>query len=216
MIETDIRVLAADDHPEVLARVCRIVSKMPGVEVVGSATNGQEAVTAAQRLDPDVILMDLRMPLLDGIQATARIVGLGLKAKVIALTSLEDDEAFHAALRAGVAGFLLKTSSRGELLHAIQQVHRGEAILSPALITRVLKRYEPAHPQSEAVAALSDVDRELLRHIGEGLSNSEIVEAMNLSMSTVKTYVSRLLRKLDARDRAQLVILAYKNGVATR
>ena len=89
MIETDIRVLAADDHPEVLARVCRIVSKMPGVEVVGSATNGQEAVTAAQRLDPDVILMDLRMPLLDGIQATARIVGLGLKAKVIALIQID-------------------------------------------------------------------------------------------------------------------------------
>lgn len=212
----NIRVVAADDHPEVLARICRVVEAMPGVEIVGSATNGQEAVTLTKQIEPDIILMDLRMPLLSGTDATELIVASGSQAKIIALTSMEDDASFHGALRAGVTGFLLKTSSRGELLHAIRQVHSGESILSPALITRILQRYEPALPPSPEVAALSDVDRELLRHIGEGLSNTEISEEMDLTLSTVKTYVSRLLKKLGARDRAQLVIIAYDNGIVTR
>ena len=195
MNEAEIRVLIAEDHDQVRARIQRIVDAMPGIVVVGAAANGLTAVSTAKRLDPDVILMDISMPVLDGIHATRQIVDLGLRARVIALTSLEDDYTFHDALRAGVAGFLLKTSSRGEIMHAIQQVHLGESMLSPSLITRVLTNYERGHRPSKA------------------MSNLEIAEELSLSPATVKSYVSRLLTKLGARDRAQLVILAYQNGL---
>lgn len=213
MSETEIRVLIAEDHDQMRGRIQRIVDAMPGVTVVGTASNGLAAVSTAKRLDPDVILMDINMPLLNGIQATAQIVDLKLDARIIALTSLEDDETFHAALRAGVAGFLLKTSSKGEILHAIQQVHRGEAMLSPKLITRVLENYEQGHRPSKLITDLPDKDLELLRLVAEGLSNNEIAERLSLSPATIKSYISRLLTKLEARDRAQLVILAYENGV---
>ena len=126
---------------------------------------------------------------------------------------MEDDYTFHDALRAGVAGFLLKTSSRGEIMHAIQQVHLGESMLSPSLITRVLTNYERGHRPSKMVRELPEKDQELLRLIAQGLSNLEIAEKLSLSPATVKSYVSRLLTKLGARDRAQLVILAYQNGL---
>ena len=213
MNEAEIRVLIAEDHDQVRARIQRIVDAMPGIVVVGAAANGLTAVSTAKRLDPDVILMDISMPVLDGIQATRQIVDLGLRARVIALTSLEDDYTFHDALRAGVAGFLLKTSSRGEIMHAIQQVHLGESMLSPSLITRVLTNYERGHRPSKAISELPEKDQELLRLIAQGLSNLEIAEELSLSPATVKSYVSRLLTKLGARDRAQLVILAYQNGL---
>lgn len=133
--------------------------------------------------------------------------------RIITFTSLEDDATFHEALRAGITGFLLKTSSRGETLHAIQQVHRGEAMLSPKLITRVLENYEQGHRPSKLNTDLPDKNLELLRVVTEGLSNNEIAERLNLSPATIKSYISRLLTKLGARDRAQLVILAYENGV---
>ena len=158
------------------ARIQRIVDAMPGIVVVGAAANGLTAVSTAKRLDPDVILMDISMPVLDGIYATRQIVDLGLRARVIALTSLEDDYTFHDALRAGVAGFLLKTSSRGEIMHAIQQVHLGESMLSPSLITRVLTNYERGHRPSKAISELPEKDQELLRLIAQGLSNLEIAE----------------------------------------
>ena len=209
MNEAEIRVLIAEDHDQVRARIQRIVDAMPGIVVVGAASNGLTAVSTAKRLDPDVILMDISMPVLDGIHATRQIVDLGLRARVIALTSLEDDCTFHDALRAGVAGFLLKTSSRGEIM----QVHLGESMLSPSLITRVLTNYERGHRPSKMVRELPEKDQELLRLIAQGLSNLEIAEKLSLSPATVKSYVSRLLTKLGARDRAQLVILAYQNGL---
>ncbi|MDO5084151.1 MAG: response regulator transcription factor [Arachnia propionica] len=213
MSNTEIRVLVAEDHDQVRARIQRIVDAMPGITVVGNAANGLTAVSAAKRLEPDVILMDISMPILNGIDASRQIVDLGLPSRIIALTSLEDDATFHEALRAGVAGFLLKTSSRGEIMHAIQQVHAGESMLSPSLITRVLAHYEPAHRPSKVITDLPDKDRELLRLIARGLSNTELAEHLGLSPATVKSYVSRLLGKLGARDRAQLVILAYENGL---
>lgn len=213
MSETEIRVLVAEDHDQVRARIERIVEAMPGITVVGTATNGLVAVSAAKRLTPDVILMDISMPILNGIEATRQIVDLNLDSRIIALTSLEDDATFHEALRAGVAGFLLKTSSRGEIMHAIQQVHLGESMLSPSLITRVLASYEPANRPSKIITDLPEKDQELLRLIARGLSNNELAEHLGLSPATVKSYVSRLLSKLGARDRAQLVILAYENGL---
>lgn len=215
MSETEIHVLVAEDHDQVRERIQRIVDAMPGIAVVGTAANGLMAVSAAKRLDPDVILMDISMPILDGIEATQQIVDLGLKARIIALTSLEDDSTFHKALRAGVAGFLLKTSSRGEIMHAIQQVHCGESMLSPSLITRVLANYEPGHRPCKSIAELPERDLELLKLVSQGLSNTEIAEQLGLSPATVKSYISRLLSRLGARDRAQLVILAYKNGIVT-
>lgn len=213
MSETEIRVLVAEDHDQVRERIQRIVEAMPGIVVVGTAANGLVAVSAAKRLEPDVILMDISMPILGGIEATQQIVENGLKSRIIALTSLEDDATFHEALRAGVTGFLLKTSSRGEIMHAIQQVHNGESMLSPKLITRVLANYETAHRPTKLITDLPQRDRELLKLIAQGLSNAELAERLGLSPTTVKSYVSRLLSKLGARDRAQLVILAYENGL---
>lgn len=213
MTEAEIQVLIAEDHDQMRARIERMVNAMPGLAVVGAAANGLAAVSAAKRLDPDIVLMDLNMPVLDGIRATRQIVGLGLRARVIALTSLEDESTFHEALRAGVAGFLLKTSSRGEIMHAIQQVHLGEAMLSPKLITRVLATYENRLRPSKEIGELPEKDVQLLQLVAQGLSNSEIAEELSLTQATVKSYVSRLLSRLGARDRAQLVVLAYRNGV---
>lgn len=213
MTEAEIQVLIAEDHEQMRARIERMVNAMPGLVVVGAAANGLAAVSAAKRLDPDIVLMDLNMPVLDGIRATRQIVDLGLRSRVIALTSLEDESTFHEALRAGVAGFLLKTSSRGEVMHAIQQVHLGESMLSPKLITRVLATYEKRLRPSKEIGELPEKDMQLLRLVAQGMSNSEIAEELSLTQATVKSYVSRLLSRLGARDRAQLVVLAYRNGV---
>ena len=136
-----------------------------------------------------------------------------MNSRVIALTSLEDDATLHDALRTGVVGFLLKTSTRGEIMHTIQQVHLGEAMLSPKFITRVLSHYERGHRPSKQIRELSEKDLSLLRLITQGLSNDEIAEEMKFTSATVKSYVSCLLSRLDVRDRAQLVIFAYQNGV---
>lgn len=213
MSSSGIRVLIVEDHEKVRAQIQRIVESMPGVTVVGTATNGLNGVSLANRLDPDVILMDISMPVMDGIKATQQLSDIGARGRVIALTSLEDDATFHAALRAGVVGFLLKTSTRGEILHAIQQVHLGEAMLSPKLITRVLSRYERGTQPSEMIRELPERDLSLLRLVAEGLSNDEIATELGFTPATVKSYISRLLSRLDARDRAQLVIIAYQNGV---
>ena len=213
MSDVKIRVLIVEDHEKVRAQIQRIVETMPGITVVGTATNGLNGVSLAKRLNPDVVLMDISMPIMNGIKATRELSDIGVKSRVIALTSLEDDATFHEALRAGVVGFLLKTSTRGEIMHAIQQVHLSEAMLSPKLITRVLSHYERGHRPSKQIRELSKKDLSLLRLVAQGLSNDEIAEEMNFTSATVKSYVSRLLSRLDVRDRAQLVILAYQNGV---
>lgn len=215
MEESAIRVMVVDDHPEMLKRLSRFVDTVPGVTCVGSVRDGQAAVEAALKAPPDVILMDLRMPRMDGIEATRRIVKAGLHTRIIALTSLEDDSTFHSALRAGVSGFLLKSSSRGEIVHAIQHVHEGDSMLSPSLITRVLTRYESNLERTDEIEHLSDREVRLLAAVGRGLSNDQIAEELELSPSTVKSYVSRLLTRVGARDRAQLVVLAHRTGIVT-
>lgn len=208
-----IRVLVVDDHPEMLKRVSRFVDNMPGVSCVGTARDGASAVTVAAHTQPDVILMDLRMPGVDGIEATRRILAAGSQARIIALTSLEDDTTFHQALRAGVSGFMLKSSSRNEIALAIRRVHDGESMLSPSLITRVLTRYESDLKRTDELNHLNDRETKLLSLVGKGLSNDQIAEELSLSPATVKSYISRLLTRVDARDRAQLVVLAHRTGL---
>lgn len=209
-----IRVLVVDDHAVVLSRLRRLVDDLPDMVCVGAAADGLEAVALALKLAPDVILMDMRMPNLDGASATRRIVESGLPSRIIALTAMEDDETFHNALAAGASGFILKGSSRGELAHAIHVVDGGESILSPTLVSRVLRDYVKGSKPS-CLVGLKEREVELLRLVGRGLSNDEIATELSLSPTTVKSYVSRLLSATRRRDRAQLVILAYQSGLVT-
>ena len=210
-----IRVMIVDDQPQALEEVQKLVERMPGISIAATARNGQEAVKLAERCRPDVILIDLRTPVMAGITTTQHITARGLQARIIALTSFEDDQTFHKSLRAGVTGFILKTSSPGEIAHAIQQVYLGESMLSPKLISRVLSRYEPGLPLSDIVTALTEKEIHLLTLVGQGLNNTEIAENMHLSKSTVKSYISRLMPKLQVQSRAQMVIIAFQNGLVT-
>lgn len=178
------------------------------MQLVGVARDGVQALELVAGTEPDVALMDLRMPHLDGIETTRRIVASST-VQVLALTSWSDDELFHAALAAGVSGFLLKTATREEIVHAVRQVNGGESILSPGLVTRVLSRYRASLAPDPGVDNLSDREISLLRLVGEGLSNDEIAMRLFLSPASVKTYVSRLLSRTGCRDRAQLVRLAF-------
>ena len=186
-----IRVMIVDDQPQALEEVQKLVERMPGISIAATARNGQEAVKLAEQCRPDVILIDLRTPVTAGITTTQHITARGLQARIIALTSFEDDQTFHKSLRAGVTGFILKTSSPGEIAHAIQQVYLRESMLSPKLISRVLSRYEPGLPLSDIVTALTEKEIHLLTLVGQGLNNTEIAENMHLSKSTVKaTYLA--------------------------
>ena len=179
-----IRVMIVDDQPQALEEVQKLVERMPGISIAATARNGQEAVKLAEQCRPDVILIDLRTPVMAGIATTQHITARGLQARIIALTSFEDDQTFHKSLRAGVTGFILKTSSPGEIAHAIQQVYLGESMLSPKLISRVLSRYEPGLPLSDIVTALTEKEIHLLTLVGQGLNNTEIAENMHQLKAT--------------------------------
>ncbi len=214
MGKTFIGVLVVEHQPRVRTEIVRSIEAMPGMEVVGVAANGLEAVLATKRCKPDVVLMDLELPVMGGFEATTRLRSSECRPKVIAFTECDDDEHFHLALRSGVSGFILKSAHRGEVMHAIQEVHRGEVMISPRLMTRVMSRYGPMLTPCQAVEALPERSKRLLGLIGTGMSNEEIADLLHLSPVTVKAYVSRLLRALGARDRAQLVVIAFKNGLA--
>ena len=211
-----IRVVLADDQELVRSAFAMLVRSAPDMDVVGEAADGAEAVRLARDTRADVVVMDLRMPGVDGIAATATIAAdEGLAGvRVLILTTFESDENVVAALRAGASGFLVKDTKPANLLAAIRTVAGGEALLSPgatqALIGRVLRQPDPA---PGALAVLTDREREVLTLIGRGLNNAELAERLVISPLTAKTYVSRLLTKLDARDRAQLVIAAYESGL---
>ena len=216
-----IRVLVADDQTLVRAGFRVLVESAPDLEVVGEAGDGVEAVELAGQQLPDVVLMDIRMPRLDGLEATRRIVALDQAehVRVLVLTTFDLDEYVYAALRAGASGFLLKDTPPADLLAAIRVVAAGDALLAPGITRRLIaefaRRPDPTQVAPAALEALTDREREVLGLVARGLSNAEIAQRLVVSAATSKTYVSRLLAKLGARDRAQLVAIAYETGLVT-
>lgn len=206
------RILIVDDQ-ELVRTGFRLICERAGFDVVGEAGDGLAAVEGAQEFHPDVVLMDLRMPRLDGIEATRRIMALPKSAiRVLVLTTFDLDENVFAAVRAGACGFLLKDAPPADLIHAIETVARGDAMLAPAITRRLLERFAEAAPMRE-ITGITERERSILLLIGRGLSNAEIAAQLFLSVATVKSYVSRLLTKLDLRDRVQLAVLAYESGL---
>ena len=217
-----IRVLVVDDQHLVRAGFQVLIDSAPDCEVVGEAENGLEAVALATEHRPDVVLMDIRMPELDGIEATRRIVADDANADthVLVLTTFDLDEYVFEALRAGASGFLLKDTRPGDLLDAVRIVAGGEALLSPQVTRRVIAEFatrpgSAAPGAADALSALTEREQEVLVQVGRGLSNTEIAEALFVSPATAKTHVSRVMTKLHARDRAQLVVIAYESGLVT-
>ena len=216
-----IRVLVADDQTLVRAGFRVLVESAPDLEVVGEAGDGVEAVELARRELPDVVLMDIRMPVMDGLEATRRTVALDRAEgiRVLVLTTFDLDEYVYEALRAGASGFLLKDTPPADLLAAIRVVAAGDALLAPSVTRRLIaefaRRPEPSAVTPADLAALTDREREVLALVARGLSNAEIAELLVVSGATAKTHVSRVLAKLGARDRAQLVMLAYETGLVT-
>jgi DNA-binding NarL/FixJ family response regulator len=211
-----VSVLVVDDQ-ELVRMGFRLILERAGIEVLGEAGNGLDAVRMVHELRPTLVLMDIRMPRLDGIEATRRIVaGPRPVPRILALTTFDLDEYVYAAVRAGASGFLLKDVSPDDLVHAVRVVARGESMLAPALISRLLEQFT-ARPLAgqlpPEVAALTERETAVARLVAKGLSNAEIGSCLFLSEATVKTYVSRLLTKLGLRDRVQVAVLAYETGL---
>lgn len=219
-----IRVVVADDQVLVRSGFTMLLAGEPGIEVVGEAGNGAEAVALAARERPDVVLMDVRMPVMDGLEATRRITGDESLSgtRVLILTTFDLDEYVHEALRAGASGFLLKDTLPVDLVSAVRIVAAGDALIAPKITRRLIEEFanrpDPAAiaEVDATLAQLTEREREVFEVVAKGLSNAEIAAALFVSHATVKTHISRLLMKLGARDRAQLVMIAYETGVVTR
>ncbi len=216
-----IRVLVVDDQALVRAGFAVIIDSAEDLAVVGEASNGQEAVEIAAELHPDVVLMDIRMPEMDGLEATRRILSDGEQPeiRVLVLTTFDADEYVYEALRAGASGFLLKDTEPEELLAAIRIVAAGNALLAPSVTRRLIaefaRRPSAKRSSAEELKVLTEREREVLALVAEGRSNSEIAEKLFISPATAKTHVSRIMTKLGARDRTQLVVTAYETGLVT-
>lgn len=208
------RVLVADDQDLVRAGF-RMILEHAGLAVVGEAGDGLEAIALARETAPEVVLMDVRMPRCDGIEATRRLVTSGFRGRVVALTTFDLDEYVYATVRAGASGFLLKDVSPDDLVHAVHAVVRGETMLAPTLTRRLLERFAnaPTPGDRPELARLTERETAVARLVARGLTNADIARELFLSEATVKTYVSRLLAKLDLRDRVQLAVLAYETGL---
>ena len=211
-----IRVLLADDQELVRSGFRLILELADGIEVVGEAADGRAAVDLSRKLRPDVVLMDVRMPELDGIEATRRLRQVGVDSRVLVLTTFDLDEYVYAAVCAGASGFMLKDAPREQLVAAVRTVARGEALLAPAITQRLIERFVARPPRREASPALTRLsarELEVLRLLARGLSNAEIAAELIVGEATVKTHVARVLQKLGVRDRVQAVVFAYETGV---
>ena len=210
-------VAIVDDQELVRAGFRLIIESAGDLDVVGEAANGEEAVALVEQHGPDVVLMDVRMPVMDGIEATRRIGARSSTTRVIVLTTFDLDEYVHEALRAGASGFLLKDTPAATLLDAIRVVAQGEALLAPSVTRRLIERFASAPssnaPPPKSLDVLTGREREVLGLIAKGLSNQQIADELVMSPATAKTHVSRIMTKLHARDRAGLVVLAYESGL---
>lgn len=215
-----VRVLVCDDQPLIRTGFATIIGAQPDMEVVGECGDGRAAVDLAAQVHPDVVVMDVRMPVLDGIEATRLLAGAGVEhpVRVLVVTTFNLDEYVYEALRAGASGFLLKDAPPAQLLHGIRTVAAGDALLAPEVTRRLVGRYasrvRPPQQTPDDVP-LTPRELEVLRLIAHGMSNGEIAAALVLSPETVKTYVSRILTKLDLRDRVQAVVHAYRSGLVS-
>ncbi|MEV4549088.1 response regulator [Nonomuraea wenchangensis] len=213
-----VRVLLADDQPLIRTALQLVISDAPDLELVGEAATGLHAVQLAEELDPDVVVMDIRMPVMDGIEATRLIARGPGRARVIVLTTFDEDDHVHGALRAGASGFLVKDMALDDILTAIRVVAAGDALIAPGVTRRLIETFanRPApDPMPRELEGVTEREREVLTLIARGLTNTEIAADLVISVATVKAYVGRLLSKLDARDRVQLVILAYEAGLVS-
>jgi DNA-binding NarL/FixJ family response regulator len=219
MSERPLRIVLADDQALVRAGFRLMLNAQSDMEVVAEAANGLEAVAACRRSQPDIVLMDVRMPELDGLEATRRVLsGGGTQCRVVILTTFDLDEYVYSALQAGASGFLLKDVSPEHLIAGIRLVAAGEGLLAPSITRRLIERYVKPSPQptthaKEALASLTPREEEVLKLVARGLSNAEIADALILSEATVKTHVARILSKLDLRDRVQAVVFAYESAL---
>ncbi len=205
--DAPIRVLLAEDDPLARRAVDNYLSRTPDITLIGMATDGAEAVTMAAELRPDVVLVDIHMPRLDGIEVTRRVTSPPINAKAVCFTALGDDRTLTRAIQVGASGFLLKTDSPALIIHGIRSAYSGDALVSPKLVASLLR---DTLDRAAAPADLSSGDRKLLGLIGRGLSNAEIAEEMHLAVGTIKTYVSRLLLRYERPNRAALAALAYQ------
>jgi DNA-binding NarL/FixJ family response regulator len=216
-----VKVIVVDDQALVRAGFRVLIDSADDLEVLGEASNGEEAVALVEATSPDVILMDIRMPVMDGIEATRQILSAhhGDVPRVLILTTFDLDEYVYAALRAGASGFLLKDTPPGEMLAAIRVIAEGNALLSPSVTRRLISDFAKSEVKASAstkyIDTLTDREREVFALVAEGKSNQELANELHMSTATAKTHVSRVLMKLNARDRAQLVVIAYESGFIT-
>jgi DNA-binding NarL/FixJ family response regulator len=213
-----IRVVLADDQPLVRAGLRMLIADTPDLDVVGEAGTGAEAVRLARDLRPDVVVMDIRMPGMDGIDATRMITAHHVAARVVVLTTFDDDDYVYAALRAGSSGFLVKDMALDDILAAIRVVAAGDALIAPSVTRRLIAQFAarpgpPPAPPRRQIDGITEREREVLTLVGRGLSNAEIAASLVITAGTAKAHVARLLAKLGARDRVQLVIAAYEAGL---
>ena len=215
MSSEEIKVLIVDDQAMIRAGFRMLLADEPDIRVVGEASNGHEAVSQATRLTPDVILMDIRMPQLDGLEATRQILARAAVTRVLILTTFSNDDYVYQALRAGASGFVLKDDPPEQLLAAVRTVAEGNALLSPAVTRQVIRRFtgRERRERPRTLDQLTSRELEVFRLVTEGLSNAEIGHQLFISEATVKTHVTRLLQKLGLRDRAQAIVVAYQSGV---
>ncbi len=215
---TAVRVVLADDQPLVRSGLRVLIADAPDIEVVGEAGTGAEAVGLTGELAPDVVVMDIRMPGMDGIEATGRITAAHPATRVLMLTTFDDDEYVYGSLRAGASGFLVKDMALDDILSAIRVVAGGDGLIAPSVTGRLIAEFasrpEQARPKRE-LAGVTEREREVLTLVGRGLSNAEIASELFISIATAKAHVARLLAKLSARDRVQLVIIAYETGLVS-